>query len=234
MAIDFSIVVPLHNEAGNLEALVDEIVPVMEALGQPWELICVNDGSSDDTGPILARLTPQHPQLIPVTLPRRSGQSAALVVGFKLARSEVLITLDGDGQNDPSDIPRLIETLRDCDLVCGYRVDRQDPWWRKGVSRVANGVRQRLCGDGVQDTCCALKAFRRPCLDKITWFDGMHRFLPALFHMAGFRIRELPVHHRPRIAGRSKYPCTRRLIRPLVDLCGIIWMRRRHLESARR
>ena len=140
------------------------------------------------------------------------------------------ITFNGDGQNDPTDIPMMIDALLGCDLVCGYRKHRQDPWWRLAMSRIANAVRKRLCGDGMRDSCCALKVYRRACLDKIKLYDGMHRFLPALFHIEGYRIREIPVRHRPRTTGRSKYPCYRRLWKPIVDLWVVTWMRRRHLH----
>lgn len=228
---DYSLVIPLYNEAPNLMNLIAEISLVMDGLRKPWEILCVDDGSTDHTHRLLTELARDNTHLIAITLDRNYGQSAALAAGFRRARAEVIITLDGDGQNLPADIPLLINALDGFDLVCGYRMQRQDPWWRLTLSRIANAVRSRLCGDGMRDSCCALKVYRKACLQQIKLFDGMHRFLPALFHIEGYRIREIPVRHRPRTAGRSKYPFYRRILKPIIDLLAVTWMRWRHLQG---
>jgi dolichol-phosphate mannosyltransferase len=225
----YSLVVPVYNEAANLPALIDEITAVMDDLGQAWELLVVDDGSTDQTQALFAARAQHDKHIVSLRLERNRGQSAALAAGFTQARGNIVITLDGDRQNDPTDIPQMIAALQQCDLVCGRRMRRQDNWWRLIFSAVANTVRKRICDDGIHDAGCALKAFRRDCLPHIKLFDGMHRFLPALFRLEGYRVREIPVRHRPRTAGRSKYPWYRRLLKPLIDLCAVAWMRKRHL-----
>lgn len=229
-AIVYSVVVPLKNEEGNIENLIDEIEKQMNSLNKPWEMICVDDGSTDTTRLILERLQSLKSFLKPVVLNRTYGQSAALAAGFERAQGDFVITLDGDRQNDPADIPKLIHALTTCDLVCGYRVDRCDRWLKKATSRVANAIRSRICRDGIRDTGCSLKIFRSRCLRSIKLYDGMHRFLPALFLIEGFRVQEVAVSHRKRLNGQSKYPLHTRLLKPITDMLVVAWMRRRHLN----
>ncbi len=226
----YSIVVPIKNEEENIKDLIDEVEPVMEGLGQPWELICVDDGSTDRSLLILHDLCKQKPFMRVLTFTRNFGQSAAFAAGFEAARGELVITLDGDRQNDPSDIPKLTAAITDCDLVVGWRVNRRDPWKKRIVSRFSNWVRSRLCRDGMHDTGCSLKVYRREALKKIKMYKGMHRFLPALFKIEGFRIKEIPVNHRERAKGATKYHFFNRSIGPIVDMFVVRWMRHRALK----
>ena len=226
----YSLIIPLKNEAGNIRDLINEIKPVMSSLGHPWELICVDDGSTDETNQILHALLPQNPQLQIITFKKNYGQSSAFDAGFKLARGQFVITLDGDGQNDPQDIPHLIELMNGCDLACGIRLNRKDTWSKRITSRIANFVRRKLCDDKVLDTGCSLKIYRKECLAHIKMFHGMHRFLPALFQIEGFRIAQVPVNHRERWRGKSNYNFFNRSFNTISDLLAVRWMKSRHLH----
>ena len=222
---DFSVVVPLFNEADNVALLQKEI---SVALGEcDYELILVDDGSTDGTASRIRRDT----NVRVFRLMRNSGQSAAMLVGMRAARGESVVLLDGDLQNDPRDIPRLLsEIQRGADLVCGYRVRRKDSLVKKLSSRIANFVRSRFVGDGVRDTGCTLKAMRRVCVDALVPFKGVHRFIPALVKNAGFKIVEIPVNHRPRQFGVSKYGLGNRAIRATLDMFGVRWLQSRSLN----
>lgn len=234
MTVHYSVIIPVKDEAENIEALIEEIEEVMEPLAlmqkQPWEMIVVEDGSTDDSPKILRRLSEKKSYLRVLFFSKNFGQSSAFDAGFRAAKGSFVISLDGDGQNAPSDIPRLLEHTQKADLICGWRKDRKDPISKKITSKFANFVRSRLCKDGIHDTGCSLKVYRRACLEKIKLFQGMHRFLPALFVMEGFRVFEVPVQHRPRMAGKSKYHFFNRFLGPISDLLAIIWMRRRTLS----
>ncbi len=225
-----SVIIPLKNEATNIGPLLNELIPVMNALHAPWEVICVDDGSTDQTLAVLKEMRQQVPQLHICAFTRHYGQSSALDAGFQAAKGTVIVTLDGDGQNDPGDIPKLLNALHDCDLVCGYRVGRHDAWTKRYVSRIANAIRGWVCGDGVQDTGCSLKAYRKASLLKLKLYEGMHRFLPALFCIEGFRVKEIPVSHRKRLRGKSKYSLANRHFNTVLDLFAVAWMRRRKLN----
>jgi dolichol-phosphate mannosyltransferase len=190
----------------------------------------VDDGSTDGTFAILARLAAADGRIRALRLRKNAGQTAALAAGFRAARGDVVVTLDADLQNDPRDIPTLLGALAGCDAVWGWRVDRQDPWTKRVASRTANAVRQHFTRDGVHDTGCPLKVFRRAALDRLILYRGMHRFLAALLRMEGFRVREVPVRHRPRHAGRSKYGNWSRMWAGLADLWAVRWMARRRLD----
>ncbi|HEY5777713.1 MAG TPA: glycosyltransferase family 2 protein [Terrimicrobiaceae bacterium] len=222
---DFSVVVPLFNEADNVALLQKEI---SVALGEcDYELILVDDGSTDGTASRIRR----DMNVRVFRLMRNSGQSAAMLVGMRAARGESVVLLDGDLQNDPRDIPRLLsEIQRGADLVCGYRVRRKDSLVKKLSSRIANFVRSRFVGDGVRDTGCTLKAMRRVCVDALVPFKGVHRFIPALVKNAGFKIVEIPVNHRPRQFGVSKYGLGNRAIRATLDMFGVRWLQSRSLN----
>ncbi len=227
----YSVVIPIKDEEGNIELLVEELEPVMNSLLAPWELICVDDGSSDRTPVILQALTGRKPYLQVITFLRNYGQSSAFAAGFERARGEVVITLDGDRQNDPRDIPKLLAGLSEADMVCGQRQKRQDSPYRRIVSKLANKVRSWACQDGMQDNNCSLKVYRTASLRKVKLFEGMHRFLPALFKMQGFCVREVPVSHRERLSGKSKYSIfTNRSINTVFDLLAVVWMRKRALR----
>lgn len=230
MNIVYSIVIPLKNEASNILSLINELEPVMNDLRQPWELICIDDGSTDETRQLLSNLTLEKSYLRPIFFKKNYGQSSAFDAGFRAAKGEFVITLDGDGQNDPKDIPRLVELIHDCDLVCGIRMKRKDSLTKRLTSKLANFVRSRLCDDGVQDTGCSLKVYRKECLAHIKMYHGMHRFLPALFKMEGFRIKQIPVNHRERLKGKSNYNFLNRSLNTVADLFAVRWMQKRHLR----
>lgn len=221
-----SVVVPVRNEAGNIEPLVTEISAALDGRW-PFEVIYVNDGSSDGTEAELRTLMGRLPWLRQIKHAQSCGQSAALRSGASAARAPVIVTLDGDGQNDPADIPALYESRLLAELVMGHRVKRKDTWLRHAQSRVANGVRGWLLGDGTPDTGCGIKVMRRDVFLDLPRFDHMHRFLPALFLRAGARVVSVPVSHRPRERGASKYGLFDRLWVGVVDIFGVMWLRRR-------
>lgn len=228
MQLKYSVVIPLKNEEENVVGLVNELEPVMMGLNQPWELICIDDGSTDQTLNVLKSLNKDY--LKTLVFNKNYGQSSAFDAGFKAARGEFVITLDGDRQNDPADIPKMIEKMDFADLVCGHRVNRKDPLTKKITSRIANAIRGGLCDDQVQDTGCSLKIYRTSCLKKIKMFNGMHRFLPALFKIEGFTIAEVPVNHRERTHGTTKYNFLNRSFNTISDMLAVRWMKKRHLN----
>lgn len=230
MSIIYSVVIPLKNEEENVVELIEELEPVMEGLQQPWELLCIDDGSSDATLAILTELSRVKPYLRTLVFKGNFGQSSAFDAGFRKAQGEFIITMDGDRQNDPRDIPKMIEASKSQDLVCGARVNRQDPWMKKTISFFANYIRSRFCRDGVKDTGCSLKIYRASALKKIKMFQGMHRFLPALFQMEGFRVAEVPVNHRERAKGATKYSIFNRSFNTVADMLAVRWMINRSLH----
>lgn len=231
-APQLSIVVPVFEEEESLAPLVAEVAAALA--GYDYELLLVDDGSRDGSRAELARLAAAEPRLRVLLHDRNYGQSAALLTGFAAARGEVVVTLDGDLQNDPADIPRLLALLGEgWDLVSGVRQRRQDSWVRRASSRVANAVRRRLLDDGITDVGCSLKAYRAELLRRLPPFDGMHRFLPALVRLEGARAIEVPVGHRPRSYGRSKYGIGNRLWRGIADLLGVWWLQRRWVRVDR-
>lgn len=225
-----SVVIPVFNEQGNLESLWDELRTVMEALGRPFEVIFTDDGSNDGSRELLARLAEEDSRITLLPLARNYGQTTALDAGFHAARGEWIIILDGDGQNDPADIPELLRRMDRLDLIVGTRIHRSDSWVRRLSGRTANAIRNRLLGERIFDTGCALKVLRRACLRRICLYDGMHRFLPTLFQLEGFRVGQHPVRHRSRRWGRSKYGLLSRLQRTIPDLLAVKWMKTRRLD----
>lgn len=225
----YSVIIPLKNEEECIAHLINEIEPVMTRVNEPWELLCIDDGSTDGTLAKLNELAKTRPYMRILKFDRNYGQSSAFDAGFRNARGTFCITLDGDGQNDPADIPKLLDIIDNYDLVCGYRKDRQDPLSKKIPSFFANKIRSQLCQDGVTDTGCSLKVYRTVCLHRIKMFNGMHRFLPALFNNEGFRIHEIPVNHRPRTTGKTKYNFFNRSFNTIADMLAVRWMRKRHL-----
>ena len=224
-----SVVVPVHNEAGNLPALVDEIGAALDKHA-PFEAIFVNDGSTDDTASVLARLASSRPWLRQIKHKESCGQSAAIRTGVSAARAAVIATLDGDGQNDPAFIPQLLETLKAAGprvgLVQGQRSKRKGAF-KQFQSRIANGVRGAVLRDGTRDTGCGLKAFRRDLYLALPYFDALHRFTPALIRREGFELRYVDVLDRPRTHGKSHYGMWGRLWIGIVDLFGVFWLIRR-------
>lgn len=229
-SLHYSVVIPIKNEEENILELVAELEPVMGKLQEPWELICIDDGSTDRSLLILQDLCKEKPYIRVLSFTRNFGQSAAFAAGFEAARGELIITLDGDLQNDPTDIPKLTAAAVDCDLVVGWRINRKDPFRKRIISKISNWIRSRLCRDGVHDTGCSLKVYRKEALRKIKMFQGMHRFLPALFLIEGLLVKEVAVNHRDRSKGQTKYHFFNRSIGPIVDMFAVWWMRRRALK----
>jgi dolichol-phosphate mannosyltransferase len=227
---EISIVVPAYNEEESLIPLASAIAETFAVLGAAYELLFVDDGSEDDTAHILRELAAEHPEVRIIRFRHNAGQSAALDAGFKRARGRVVVTLDADLQNDPRDIPRLLEMLKDYDVVCGIRQGRQDTWLRRLSSRFANGLRRRVLHDDIVDVGCSLRAYRGDCLSPIKLYNGMHRFLPVLLQIEGFHIGQVPVRHHPRRHGQSKYNMRNRAWRALMDLLAVRWMRSRQLR----
>ena len=225
-----SIVAPVYNEVANLRPLVDEIVDVLGATGTPFEILLVDDGSTDGSGPAIDALAREDPRVRGIHFKANRGQTSAFDAGFRHARGDVIVTIDADLQNDPRDIPALVASLEGHDAAVGYRRERRDDAVRRLSSRIANGVRNRLSGDDIIDTGCSLKAFRAATLTKVKLFDGMHRFLPTLIKMEGGSVVQVPVNHRSRRAGESKYGVWNRVFRSFADLLAVRWMKRRSLR----
>jgi glycosyltransferase involved in cell wall biosynthesis len=223
----YSVVVPFFDEAANASALLSEIAEVMQGIGAPYEVILVNDGSADATATILADCASSRPGWKLLDLARNRGQAVALYAGLRAASAPVVITMDGDGQNDPHDIPLLLRGLGEADMVVGVRVDRHDGWARRTMSRVANRLRQRILRDGMDDSGCALKAFRREIVDALLPIRTLYSFLPAMAVAAGFKVAQCPVAHRSRAGGRSSYGVRVFLWRPILDTFGLWWYSRR-------
>lgn len=234
MTITISAVVPVKDEAGNAGTLAREIAAGFAAAAIPadqGEIIFVDDGSTDDTVAELLALKSEIPTLRVIRHARNGGQSRAIRTGALAAHGSILVTLDGDGQNDPADIPALLAVLnRDSaiGLVSGVRAKRKDTFSRRLASRIGNGIRQRLLHDGAADTGCGLKAFRRDLFLSLPFFDHYHRYFITLTLREGAEVRFVPVNHRPRIAGRSKYTNFGRLLVSIQDLLGVMWLKRRH------
>ena len=220
-----SVVVPLFNEEASMAILQSELRAALGDLDH--EIIFVDDGSIDRT---VERIE-NAPNVRVVQFARNAGQSAAIYAGLQAACGATAVLIDGDLQNDPADIPKLLaEISRGADLVCGYRAQRKDTLIKRLTSRVANFVRSRFTKDGVRDTGCTLKAMRRECIGALIPFKGMHRFIPALIKAAGYRLVEIPVNHRPRRFGRSKYGLGNRALRATIDMFGVRWLLSRRLN----
>lgn len=236
--MELSVVIPVYNEAENVQPLLEEVIAALDGRLE-YEVLMVDDGSSDGTVERLAALKTRHAVLRVFSHEGNIGQSGALLTGVRHARAEWVATLDGDGQNDPADIPALVAARDayvgggDLRMVAGWRAQRRDNWLRKLSSRVANTVRGFLLKDDTPDTGCGLKLFARATFMEIPHFDHMHRFLPALFRRNGAEIINQQVNHRPRTRGQSKYGVMNRLWVGIVDILGVIWLRRRkcHVTS---
>jgi len=220
-----SVVVPLYNEEMNLPILQEELRVALRGLD--YEIIFVDDGSVDGT---VERIE-TAPNIRLIRFEKNSGQSAAIYAGLTAARGATVVIIDGDLQNDPADIPKLLaEIARGADLVCGYRIKRRDTVAKRLTSRIANAVRSRYTKDGVRDTGCTLKAMQRECVSALFPFKGMHRFIPALVKAAGYCLVEIPVNHRPRRFGQSKYGLGNRALRATIDMFGVRWLLSRRLN----
>ncbi|MDA0577263.1 MAG: glycosyltransferase family 2 protein [Verrucomicrobia bacterium] len=225
-----SVVVPVFNEADNVPILAEELAALRTAIPE-LEILFVDDGSQDNTWNRIEAAGRKHPCIRGIRCPTNRGQTNAMLTGMRAAQGEAIALIDGDLQNDPQDIPRLLAALdAQCDAVCGFRAKRRDTWSRRAASRVGNRIRNWVTHDGVRDTGCTLKVLRAPLVWDVPPVDGAHRFLPAYFRLHGRRIKEMPVNHRPRQHGQSKYTNWKRLPRTAFDLIGFIWYRKRVLR----
>ena len=229
-----SVIIPIKDERENLIPLLTGLFKVMDSheasRSRPYEILFVDDGSSDGSSDELDRLAAQHRQVLVFHLDRNYGKTCALDAGFKQSSGDLIIEIDGDLQQDSDDILKLLPLTASYDLVCGWRQQRQDGLVKKMSSRIANRVRNAFTHDGVHDTGCPLKIFRRPVLERLYLFEGMHRFFPALALMHGFTVTEVPVRHYARIHGVSKYGMGNRLFKSLYDLIAVRWMQNRVLR----
>jgi glycosyltransferase involved in cell wall biosynthesis len=230
-----SVVVPFFDEEESIQKVCEELIQVLSSeRGLAWELIMVDDGSKDRTPQLMDDLAVRYEDFRALHLKPNSGQSAALEAGFEAAIGEFIATLDGDGQNDPRDIPRLLNLLKvkGVDMICGVRQRRADNLIRRLSGRIANRVRSTVLKDNITDVGCSLRIFRRECMKRVRFFRNAHRFFPALFIMAGFTVAETAVNHRPREHGTSKYGggINSRLWVGIADLAGVFWLRRRALR----
>ena len=230
--LDLSVVIPVYNEEESLAPLWTELRPVLEGLRIDFEVVFVDDGSQDTSAEIIRRLRERDPRVRLVRLKANAGETAATDAGFKAARGRTVVTMDGDLQNDPADIPRLLAQLDRWDAACGWRVNRGDgdSLIRRVSSRVGNRVRNWVSDEIVQDSGCTFRAFRRECLRGLTLYRGFHRFIPTLLRLRGYRVMEMPVAHRPRRFGRSKYGVMNRAFVALVDVLVVRWMKARLLR----
>jgi len=224
-----SVVLPVYNEEPCIAGVLEELCRALDGgLGRPYEVIAVDDGSTDGTAAILRAAATRLPRLRVLRLTPNAGQSAAFCAGFRAARGSIVVTMDADGQNDPADIPALLQALEHCDVCCGYRRNRQDTRSKRLASKVANRIRNRVLHEDIIDTGCTLKAFRAPLVKDLTMWRGLHRFLPSLMKMKGAAIVQIPVNHRPRTCGQSKYTNCRRLRETIGDLRAVRWMQKRN------
>ena len=228
--MDITIIIPVKDESENIEILAQEVTDAMGKSRFSWECLWIDDGSTDATAEELALLAKREPRHRYLSLDKNYGQSAAMAAGFDNAGGDILVTLDGDGQNDPADIPSLVTRLvhQRAHMVNGWRKNREDSRVRKISSRIANGFRNRLTRENVRDVGCSIRAMRKECVADVPVFAGMHRFLPTLVRIAGYAdIIEMPVNHRPRKRGQTKYGINNRLWVGLADTFAVCWMQRR-------
>jgi glycosyltransferase involved in cell wall biosynthesis len=228
-----SVVIPVYNEAENVPPLIERLQAALDGWSGEVEFLFVDDGSTDQTLELLKRAQLSEPRIRIAHFRRNLGQTAAMAAGFHLARGRAIVTVDGDLQNDPAEIPRLAGLLAEWDVVCGIRVRRQDTWWKRRSSRIANRFRNWATGDDIVDTGCTLKAYRRECVERLELYNGLHRFLPTLLKMRGYRVTQVPVAHHPRLAGKTKYDTWRRLKKGLADVWAVRWMKKNWISYER-
>jgi dolichol-phosphate mannosyltransferase len=228
--IAISVVVPVYNEEENLPILVPRIIDVIKPMGRGYEMIFVDDGSTDRSRQILKEMARTCPEIRTLGFKKNCGQTAAGAAGLKEARGDVVITLDADLQNDPADIPMMMSHLKDYDMVTGWRQKRKDTWVKRVSSKIANRIRNRLSEETIRDSGCSYRVYKRECLQNLKLYKGMHRFMPTLVKMEGFRVIEVPITHHPRKYGVSKYTTWNRMWRALADLLAVRWMKSRHID----
>lgn len=227
---EVSIVLPCFNEAGNLPRLVQELRAALEPLKLPYEIVITDDCSRDNSWDVLKKLAAEDVRVRIQRFEKNAGQSAALWAGLKAARGRYLVTLDADLQNDPCELPRFLEALKQSDCVCGSRVESRrqgDNFVRILSSRIANGVRNRLSGETISDSGCCYRAFKRECIAELKFFKGMHRFMPTLIKMEGYIVTEIAIGTNPRFAGKTNYGVWNRLFASFYDLLAVRWMKKR-------
>src|SRR3954471_1021991 len=225
-----SLVIPCYNEQENVPTLLTRVAASLEKIGRPFEVILIDDGSTDDTPKLLADGMKQYPWLRVIRMARNGGQSAAFEAGFEAARGEIIATIDADLQNDPEEIPRLLPLLDGYDMVTGWRKHRQDTRFRKWQSRQANKIRNLISEETVNDSASSLKLYKAHAIKGLKLFNGAHRFFPTLVKMRGYTVREEPVKHSQRYAGTAKYGFRNRAFRAFVDLLAVRWMKKRYLR----
>ena len=227
---DITIVAPVYNEEENLPILVAQLVDVLKPLGKSYEMIFVDDASTDRSRSLLKEMISRYPQIRIVGFKKNCGETAAGAAGLKAARGDIVITIDADLQNDPKDIPMMLDYLKEYDMVTGWRQKRDDSWVKRITSKIANRIRNGLSGETIRDSGCTYRAYKRECLENIKLFKGMHRFMPTLVKMEGFRVIEVPIAHHPRQFGVSKYTTWNRMGRAFIDLMAVRWMKSRHIR----
>lgn len=223
--IRFSLILPAYNERENLPVLMPKIIDVLSKLGNDYEIIIIDDGSTDGTPEIIGSILKQSPKIKYTKHEKNLGLSRALETGYKMASGDIIITMDSDLQYDPKDIPKLIEKLDKYDLVCGYRHMRLDYFIKRFSSKIANYIRNLITDENIKDAGCIFRALRRECLKDIEFFDGFHRFLPTLFKINGYKVIEVEVKHFPRIYGKSKYGIRNRIISTFFDTLKVRQMK---------
>jgi dolichol-phosphate mannosyltransferase len=230
---ELSVVIPCHNEAENLRPLLTALHTAIDSLGLDYEVVITDDCSSDDSWRVLEELGASDPRLRAQRFKFNCGESAASWAGMQIARGRYIATLDADLQNDPKDLPAMLKALQDFDCVCGTRVETRgegDSWIRIASSRIANWVRNKLCGENITDAGCTYRVFKRECIARIKFFNGAHRFLPTLIKLEGHTVTEVPVSNNPRRAGQSHYGVWNRLFKSFRDLLAVRWMKSRKLR----
>jgi glycosyltransferase involved in cell wall biosynthesis len=229
---DLSIIIPVYNEEDNIGPLVTRITEAMSAWQGTVEILFIDDGSTDRTMELLKEAQSADARIRIAHFGKNLGQTAAMAAGFRLVRGEVVASIDADLQNDPMEIPRLAEMVKNWDVVCGVRTRRKDTLWKRISSRVGNGFRNWVTGDNIVDTGCTLKVYRRECLEGLELYKGMHRFLPTLIKMRGYRVTQVPVSHHPRLAGQTKYGTWGRLVKGFEDVWAVRWMKKNYVNYA--
>ena len=231
-SVDLSVVVPVFNEIDNLGPLVDRVRTTLDGEGLSWELVAVDDGSTDSTGERLDELAAAESRLRVLHFEENRGQSSGLDAGFRHARGRLIALLDADLQTYPEDLPKLLEVLESegVDAVVGIRAERQDTGWKRFSSRFANGIRNRLTREDIEDTGCPIKVFKAEAIRSVKFFTGVHRFLPTMLRMEGYTVRQVPVRHTARTAGSSKYGTWDRAFSGLRDALGVRWLQDRHMK----
>lgn len=225
-----SLVIPAYNEQENIPVLLERVGAALSQTGKSFEVLIVDDGSTDATPRLLEEGMQKYPWLRILRMAKNGGQSAAFEAGFKAARGDVIATIDADLQNDPEEIPRLLPLLDGYDMITGWRKDRHDTGFRRMQTRIANRIRNWLSDETIQDSASSLKLYKRHCVEGLKLFNGMHRFFPTLVKMRGYSVLETPVKHSQRYAGTAKYGLRNRAFRAFIDLLAVRWMKKRYLK----